>query len=236
VRRPPRLQAAYDTLLAAYGPQGWWPLLDVHESNPTSSGTLQGYHRGDYTYPRTDAQRFEICVGAVLTQNTAWPNVEKALRRLGDLGALSPAGILQRADSDLEEAIRPSGYFRVKTRKLRELSRAYAGFGGRTPDRDELLAIWGIGPETADSIRLYAYGQLEMVIDAYTLRILSARGCLATGVSYDDAKALCVAGLPRDGRVYQEFHALMVEHAKRRYRRRPWQDPLLGGLPLLGAC
>lgn len=226
---PRDLEGVYAALLAAYGPQGWWPLLDVAGDNPTASGTLRGYHRGDYSYPRTAAQRFEICVGAVLTQNTAWPNVEAALRALQQEGALSPEAILRMPDARLEAAIRPSGYFRVKARKLRELARAYLGLRDHVPSRGELLAVWGIGPETADSIRLYAYGQPEMVIDAYTTRIFSARGWLPAGVSYADAKAWCTARLPPDPVVYQEFHALLVEHAKRHYRRRPWADPLLGG-------
>jgi endonuclease-3 related protein len=222
-----RLEDVYGTLLAAYGPQGWWPLLDVAGGNPTSSGTLRGYHPGDYSFPQTEAQRFEICVGAVLTQNAAWPNVERALHQLRDLDALSPRRILAVPESHLETAIRPSGYFRVKVRKLRELAQAYLGFAGRTPAREELLAVWGIGPETADSIRLYAYGQPEMVVDAYTIRILAARGWLDAAARYDDAKCLCESGLPREVAIYQEFHALLVEHAKRCYRRRPWQDPLL---------
>jgi endonuclease-3 related protein len=147
---------------------------------------------------------------------------------------LSPEGILGLAVADLEAAIRSSGYFRAKARKLRELARAYLGFSGRTPSRQELLAVWGIGPETADSIRLYAYGQPEMVIDAYTLRILSGRGWLAAETSYQDAKAFCAVRLPRDVVLYQEFHALLVEHAKRCYRQKPWHDPLLDAVAMGG--
>ena len=219
----------YRVLLDAYGPQGWWPLLDVRGCQPTATGTLSGYHPGDYSFPRTEAQRFEICVGAILTQNTAWPNVEKALFNLKRLEALAPERILALPDVSLEDAVRPSGYFRVKRRKLRELAAAYRRFAGRVPSRAEWLAVWGIGPETADSIRLYAYGQAEMVVDAYTRRILAALGWVTETAPYGEVKACCERGLPREVAVYQEFHALMVEHAKRCYRRRPWQDGLLGG-------
>jgi endonuclease III related protein len=217
----------YGALLDAYGPQGWWPLLDVRGCQPTATGQLRGYHPGDYGFPRTHAQRFEICVGAVLTQNTAWPNVEQALLNLRRLDALLPERILAVSDAALEEAIRPSGYFRVKRRKLRELAAAYVGFAGRVPSRDALLGVWGIGPETADSIRLYAYGQAEMVVDAYARRVLAALEWVPGNASYDAVKAFCSGGLPQDVPTYQEFHALLVEHAKRCYRRRPWNDKLL---------
>jgi endonuclease III related protein len=217
----------YRALMDAYGPQGWWPLLEVRGCQPTATGVLRGYHPGDFTFPRTDAQRFEICVGAVLTQNTAWPNVEKALANLRGLAALAPERVLALPDVSLADAVRPSGYYRVKGRKLRELAVAYLRFGGHVPARDELLAVWGIGPETADSIRLYAYGQAEMVVDAYTRRVLAALGWVAETAPYGEIKALCERALPRDVAVYQEFHALVVEHAKRCYRRPPWQDGLL---------
>jgi endonuclease-3 related protein len=212
------LRQLYSQLLDAYGPQGWWPLLGHPGTNPTKTGSITGYHPGDYDFPRTPSQRFEICVGAILTQNTAWPNVEKALRNLADLGALSLDGLEQLDDDSLRQAIRPSGYFNMKTRKLRELANELRAWGDRVPTRAELLAIWGIGPETADSIRLYAYGQVEMVVDAYARRVLSHLGLVAPTVTYEGLKAFCIDGLPRDLVVYQEFHALLVEHAKRHSR------------------
>ncbi len=224
----PTLRQLYHRLLDAYGPQGWWPLLDYAGTNPTKTGSITGYHCGLYDFPRTPAQRFEICIGAILTQNTAWPNVEQALRSLAGLHALSPDGIDGLDDETLRQAIRPSGYFNAKTRKLREFVRNYRHWGERVPTRRELLAVWGVGPETADSIRLYAYGQVEMVIDAYTHRILGHLGLVDAKASYDDLKATCIAGLPGDLVTYQEFHALLVEHAKRHYRRRPWIDGLFG--------
>jgi endonuclease-3 related protein len=202
-------------LLEAYGPQGWWPLLAHAGSNPTLTGRLTGYHPGDFTFPRTDTQRFEICCGAILTQNTAWPNVERALDRLARKELLSPGAILSAEDDSLESAVRPSGYFHTKAKKLRVFSEFYRRLGGRTPSREALLDVWGIGPETADSIRLYAYKETEMVIDAYTLRVLLRQGTCRPPLDYARAKRTCERHLPRSLEGYQEFHALMVEHAKR---------------------
>jgi endonuclease III related protein len=202
-------------MLSAYGPQGWWPLLAHAGSNPTSTGRLTGYHPGDFTFPRTKPQLFEICCGAILTQNTAWTNVERALASLAKLARLSARGILSADDGTLETAIRSSGYFRAKARKLRAFSRFYLGLAGRTPSREELLGVWGIGPETADSIRLYAYKQSEMVVDAYTIRVLVKHGYCRLPLDYARAKRYCEARLPRSVEGYQEFHALVVEHAKR---------------------
>ena len=202
-------------LLAAYGAQGWWPLLAHAGSNPTLTGRLTGYHPGDFTFPRTSAQRFEICCGAILTQNTAWTNVERALDLLARKELLSPDAILSATDDTLETAIRSSGYFRAKAKKLRAFSEFYRCLRGQTPTRDVLLDVWGIGPETADSIRLYAFKETEMVIDAYTLRVLLRHGYCRPPLDYALAKWYCERHLPRSLEGYQEFHALMVEHAKR---------------------
>jgi endonuclease-3 related protein len=213
-RRTP-LDAFAAALLAAYGPQGWWPLLSHRGENPTSTGRLTGYHPGDFGFPRSEAQRFEICVGAILTQNTAWTNVERALDALSQDQLLCPAAILAAETSVLESAIRSSGYFRTKARKLRAFAEFYQGLAGRTPSRDMLLSVWGVGPETADSIRLFAYGQAEMVVDAYTVRVLCYQGYCRPPLDYARAKRYCEDRLPRSVEAYQEFHALMVEHAKR---------------------
>jgi endonuclease-3 related protein len=202
-------------LLAAYGPQGWWPLLGHAGNNPTATGRLTGYHPGDFTFPRSDAQRFEICCGAILTQNTAWTNVERALAELAGKAMLAPTAILAASPRTLALAIRSSGYFRVKAKKLQAFAKFYLDLGGRVPTREELLSVWGVGPETADSIRLYAYGQIEMVIDAYTIRVLCHHGLCRAPLDYARAKRYCEARLPRSLAAYQEFHALMVEHAKR---------------------
>lgn len=213
-RRIPLADLA-ELLHAAYGPQGWWPLLEHRGSNPTLTGRLTGYHPGDYSFPRTEAQRFEICCGAILTQNTAWPNVERALQSLADQGLLASRAILAADEDRLQQAIRPSGYFRAKARKLRSFCEFQLRLAGRSPSREELLQVWGVGPETADSILLYAYAQTEMVIDAYTIRILRHHGYQRVQPSYATAKSYCERNLPRSLAGYQEFHALMVEHAKR---------------------
>ena len=213
-RRTP-LDAFAAALLGAYGPQGWWPLLAHAGSNPTLTGRLTGYHPGDFTFPHTDAQRFEICCGAILTQNTAWPNVERALDLLCRKELLSPSAILSAGDNTLEAAIRSSGYFRAKAKKLRVFAEFYQRLGGHTPAREALLDVWGVGPETADSIRLYAFKETEMVIDAYTLRVLLHQGICRPPLDYARAKRACERRLSRSLEGYQEFHALMVEHAKR---------------------
>lgn len=205
----------FEQLLALYGPQGWWPLLGYGDSNPAATGVLGGYHPGEYAFPRDEREQFEICVGAILTQNTAWANVEKALSRLRAAGALQPGGPGGVTDGALAELIRPSGYFNVKARKLKVFDAFYQRLGGRVVDRQELLGLWGVGPETADSMLLYAFGVPEFVVDAYTRRVLAARGLVPLAIGYEDLKAYCVARLPRDWQVYQEFHALLVEHAKR---------------------
>jgi len=214
-------------LLDAYGPQGWWPLLTHEGTNPTKTGSLCGYHVGDYSFPRNDRERFEICLGAILTQNTAWPNVEKALRRLADRDAMSPRAILDMTPAELIDAIRPSGYYNVKARKLRRFAEFLLDLGARSPTREQLLGVWGVGPETADSMLLYAYGQPHMVVDAYTRRVLGHLSFVDPKAPYAAVKECCENALPEDVRVYQEFHALIVEHAKRHYSRQPWRDPLL---------
>jgi len=205
----------YQHLLAEYGPQGWWPLLDHPGCNPTKTGAITGYHPGDYDFPKTEAQRFEIGVGAILTQNTAWPNVEKALRNLQGASALDPVAMLSLEAEALGTLIRPSGYFNAKTRKLKTWASFFLELAGSIPTREALLGVWGIGPETADSIRLYAYGQPEMVVDTYTRRVLEAEGLAPPGMDYGALKKICADHLPVDPMLYQEFHALMVECAKR---------------------
>jgi endonuclease III related protein len=205
----------YAKLLKRYGPQGWWPLLELEGGRkPTKKGSTRGYHPGDYSYPKTAAQRFEICVGAILTQNTAWTNVEKALLALKKKRLLDPCRIVPTETYRLEEAVRPAGYFRQKARKLKIFSKCYVGLKGDVPGREQLLALWGIGPETADSILLYAYKVPTFVVDAYTRRVFLRDGIVREGATYDDIKVAVEASLPRRYEVYQEFHALIVEEGK----------------------
>lgn len=209
------LRRLYDNLLAAYGPQGWWPLLSHNGSNPTKTGSISGYHPGDFSFPHDDRERFEICLGAILTQNTAWVNVEKALRNLDALHAIDPARLLALHPATLKKAIRPAGYYNQKARKLKVFASFYTALNGATPARDALLAVWGIGPETADSILLYAYKKPVFVIDTYTRRVLASLKLAKKEASYEELQSLFHRQLPADAVLYNEYHSLLVEHAKR---------------------
>jgi endonuclease III related protein len=224
-----RLMDIYDSFLKMYGPQGWWPLLELNNNtsiNITKSGSLNGYHPKDYSYPKTDNQRLEVCIGAILTQNTTWLQVEKALTNLKRINALTIKGIKRLSDGKLKELIKCAGYYNQKARKIKLFVDFFFDLNGRTPKREELLNVWGIGEETADSILLYAYRQLEFVIDAYTRRILTNLGLIDEKASYHEIKELFEKNLPKDLIIYQEYHALLVEHAKRYYRKKPYEDPL----------
>lgn len=216
-----KVQQIYKKLFEEYGPQGWWPLLGLRNTKPinhTKSGSIQGYHPGDYSFPSNDNQRFEICVGAILTQNTSWVSVEKALVNLSKSNALSLKGFNKLSDGKLKELIKPAGYFNQKALYLKEFARFFGGLGGRVPLRPELLAIKGIGPETADSILLYAFKVPSFVVDAYTKRVFSKLGLIEKDASYDSIKSLFEKALPKDFKVYQEYHALIVEHGKNVYK------------------
>ncbi|MCD5408187.1 endonuclease III domain-containing protein [Candidatus Bipolaricaulota bacterium] len=203
----------YRRLLRAYGPQGWWPA-----DTP-----------------------FEVMVGALLTQATAWRNVERAIARLKEAGALSPKGIAALSQRRLEELIRPSGFFRQKARRLKALVELVLNQGGvegllsLPPEelRETLLSVPGIGPETADSILLYAAGHPVFVVDAYTIRILTRLGLLGgEPARYEEVQELFEKNLPPDPQLYAEYHALLVRHAKDHCRARP----RCGGCPLGELC
>ena len=161
---------------------------------------------------------FEVIVGAILTQNTAWTNVEKAIAELGRRGPLTPARLLRTPVERLGERIRSSGYFNAKARKLHAISRWYLDVGGLTalrerplePLRRDLLSVWGVGPETADSILCYAAGRRTAVVDAYTRRVLSRHGFLAADLPYEGVRSWLQARLVPSQFVFEEFHALLV--------------------------
>jgi endonuclease-3 related protein len=218
----------YRFLYDTYGPQGWWPLIDFEGENPTQTGIIHGYHPLRYDLPRTREEIFEICAGAILTQNVSWANVEKALLSLRSLRSLSPEGILALDSDLLKDAIRPAGYYNVKSRKLREFAVFYLSLAGQIPSRGDLLQVWGIGPETADSMLLYAYRVPVFVIDAYTRKVFGNLGLIDRDAGYDTIRAIFEGNIPRDFIIFQEYHALIVEHAKRFYGRScdPALDPL----------
>ena len=214
-----KIYSVYKELLRKHGKQGWWPLLHCKGTNPTKTGVMQGYHPGDYSYPKNKQQQFEICVGALLTQNTSWVQAEKALRHLKAKHALTPNALRQLNTTALKNAIKPAGYFNQKAKKLKAFAAFYQSLRGRTPTREELLRVWGIGEETADSILLYAYKIPTFVVDAYTKRILARLGLISRTARYAEIKALFENNLEPRLETYQEYHALLVEHAKRHYGR-----------------
>lgn len=197
------LLAVYRKLLSAFGPQHWWPA-----DTP-----------------------FEVMVGAVLTQNTAWPNVEKAIANLRWHGSLSPRAIHSLPARRLQQLLKPSGYFRVKARRLRsfvdyflERYQSQVGRMRRRPLsslRPELLAVHGIGRETADSILLYALDKPVFVVDAYTRRILTRHNWVSTTADYESVRSLFEENLPRSVRLYNEYHALLVHLGKTNCRPKP---------------
>jgi endonuclease-3 related protein len=197
----PRLRAVFDALLAAYGPQDWWPA-----ETP-----------------------FEVMVGAVLTQNTAWTNVERALERLTACIPLEAQAILGLPEEALAQALQPSGYFNVKARRLRAFCEHVIAEGGlerlaalEPADlRRRLLAVPGVGPETADDMLLYAFGHPVFVVDAYTRRIFTRLGLLTGREGYEEIRAGFESALGSDAPLYNEYHALIVRHGKDLCRSRP---------------
>jgi endonuclease-3 related protein len=206
------LRAVFEHLFDAYGPQYWWPA-----DSP-----------------------FEVAVGAVLTQNAAWGNVEKAIGNLRSRGLLSLETLLDSDVDSIADAIRPSGYFNVKTQRLLSLCRflhneqGLDGFGRRDPQdrRVVLLAVNGIGPETADDILLYVMQQPVFVIDTYTRRLLQRLGLADGRESYEVLRQGFENALGADAELFNEFHALIVRHAKVSCRKRP----VCAGCTLLSLC
>jgi endonuclease III related protein len=209
--RAKSLAQYYDALFRQLGPQAWWPAKTP----------------------------FEVIVGAILTQNTSWANVERAITNLRRERLLSVRALEQVPFQRLANLIRPSGYFRQKAKKLKAfvyfLREEYSGSLVRmfkTPThelREKLLAVHGIGPETADSILLYAGHKDIFVVDAYTKRILSRHGWVGEDASYEEMRSLVESELPREVSRYNEFHALLVNVGKNWCRPR---DPRCFECPL----
>jgi len=182
---------------------------------------------------------FEVIVGAILTQNTSWGNVERAIANLRSAQMLTPSAISAARMARLAALVRPSGYFRQKAKKLkafvRFLQREYGGSLKRMFDtptevlREKLLSVHGIGPETADSILLYAGEHAVFVVDAYTHRIFGRHGITNGKPEYENVRALVEAALPRDWQLFNEFHALIVNTAKNWCRKK---EPRCAECPL----
>jgi endonuclease-3 related protein len=204
------LRLIYDRLYATYGPQGWWP-----GRTPT-----------------------EVVIGAILTQNTAWRNVERAIANLRRAKALSWRALRDLTEPRLAELIRPAGTFRVKAARVK----AFASFlwahhsgslksllsGDLDAVRARLLSIHGIGPETADAILLYAGNRPSFVVDRYTKRILHRHFLCEEDAGYESVRELFQSALPRDAQAYNEYHALLVAVAKKHCKTRAQCD----GCPL----
>ena len=196
----PKLLNMYTTMLDQMGPRGWWPAKSP----------------------------FEVAVGAILTQNTAWRNVVKAIQNLELNGCLRPTLLMEMSESEIAELIRPSGYFRIKANRLKNflsLIEYEATVNGCEADsmelecfrdqeleplRNKLLAVKGIGPETADSILLYGLDLPVFVVDAYTARIMQRHGLIHEEAGYEELQELFMQALPADIQLFNEYHALLV--------------------------
>ena len=209
------LLEVYHRLHERYGPQHWWP----------------------------GESPLETVLGAILTQNTAWTNVEKALANLKGADMLSVQALRDVADPDLAAMLRPSGYFNAKARKVKAfINYLWDCYHGEMEEflqedtewlREELLSIYGIGEETADDILLYAAGKPSFVIDAYTRRILERLALEPSdGKSYQAYQRLFHRNLPRDVSLYNEYHALLDRHGKETCKK----EPLCRGCCLLELC
>ncbi len=198
-----RLREVFESLLDAYGPQHWWP----------------------------GESPLEIIVGAILTQNTSWKNVERAIDNLREEGLMSVDALWRVAPEELAELIRPAGYYRLKARRLRNLLEflherydgsieAMAATDLQTL-RTELLSVNGIGPETADSILLYALDRPTFVVDTYTHRVLARHGWIGYDADYHTIKEHFEGELETDVQLFNEFHALLVRVGNQHCRKTP---------------
>ena len=210
----PSLMCTYERLLEHYGPQEWWPA-----DSP-----------------------FEVMVGAVLVQSTAWRNVEHAISNLKASDSMSPAAIRDMNVNTLEQLVRPSGFFRVKARRLKSfceyLGERYSDSIGQMDERPtqelrlELLDVYGIGEETADDILLYALKRPVFVVDAFTRRVFHRLGWCQEDASYSEIQRIFHDHLPRDAALFNEYHALIVRHGNTTCRK----SPDCASCPLLSDC
>ena len=205
------LYEIYEIFLAHYGDPEWWPAKTP----------------------------YEVIVGAVLTQNTNWSNVEKAIANFGD--NLSPEFIMQTDLEALAEIIKPAGFFNQKSRYLKAVTTWYSRYNFNVETvmqnnlhkiRRELLAVDGIGKETADDILLYAFGFPTFVVDAYTKRLISRLPVKLEDCGYDGIKKYFESNLPKYSEIYNNFHAFIVINAKKHCKK----IPTCGGCPLESVC
>jgi endonuclease-3 related protein len=208
------LYVVFERLFSHYGPQYWWPA----ETN------------------------LEVIIGAILTQCTTWSNVQRAIGNLRNANALTVSGLQKLSEKELSALIYPSGYYNSKARKIKAflhvLCSKYLGSLETMISQDTsvlreiLLRTYGVGPETADSIILYAAGRPVFVIDAYTKRIFNRIGTVHANIKYDEFQQLFMRQLAPDTKLFQEYHALLVKHAKAICRAKPGCDKC----PLIDLC
>jgi endonuclease III related protein len=199
----PLVAKVYNLLYKAHGPQGWWPA-------PTP---------------------FEVAIGAILTQNTSWSNVEKAIKGLKKKKLLTPAKLQKATLKKIAAAIKPCGYYNIKAGRLKNFTHfLFQKYKGRIENmklkntallRKELLSVNGIGPETCDSILLYALNKPFFVVDAYTRRIAECLSLAEKTHDYNFVQSVFADNLPKDFRLFNEYHALIVRHAKEVCRKKP---------------
>lgn len=216
-----RLLNIYKKLYRAFGPQHWWPADTA----------------------------FEVVLGAILTQSTSWQNVERAITNLKNAKSLSFKKLLKMKTRRLAQLIRPAGYYHIKAQRLKNfvlfMEKKYCGNFNRMERQDvsvlrqQLLSVCGIGPETADSILLYAFQKPVFVVDAYTRRIFSRHGFVKQDVSYDVLQRLFILNLPAQDRLFNEYHALLVrlgkefcKKTKMKCQSCPLAEELEGGLAI----
>jgi len=223
----------YLLLLDKYGYQNWWPIVQNEKCL-----YLQEYGARE----RTPEEIEEIMIGAILTQNTAWENVRRAIVNLKKHNMIRWKNLLKADTSQLSDLIRSSGYYKQKAKKLKKLAefiseelkgdilllKRYS----LQEARKKLLSLWGVGPETADSILLYGYYFKTFVVDAYTKRIFSRIGLINLNDDYNKVKGFFEKNLPEDRIVFQEYHALIVEFGKKICRN----SPLCGECFLKSVC
>ncbi len=183
-------------LLNTYQRQYWWPVYSNHP-------------------------REEIIIGAILTQNTSWNNVEKAIKNLIRVNCLDFNCILNTPQEIFQEYIKPAGFYKQKTQTIYLTAQFFQNHNGKIITRKDLLNIKGIGKETADSILLYAFNQPYFIIDAYTKRLLFRLGYVQESISYDDLQTYITTHIPQEIEIYKEFHALIVVHCKTICKKKP---------------
>ncbi|OHD55772.1 MAG: hypothetical protein A2Y33_14130 [Spirochaetes bacterium GWF1_51_8] len=216
------LQKIFTLLQSRFGDQNWWPLV-----RNGKAVYLPEFRARE----RTPAEVFEIAVGAILTQNTAWGNVVLAIAALKEAKLISRRAILDTDPARLAELVKPSGYFNQKAKKLKalagyiaeELRGSLVRLKEMPPDaaRASLLSVWGIGKETADSVLLYGLGMPVFVIDAYTRRVFSRIGLIDPAAEYDEIRAFFEKHCADDIDLYREYHALIVAQGKDICRNKP---------------